>query len=242
MHPVILVTGASGGLGTSTLTAVTGTVLGRSGAPTLVDVDFEGGGLDATLAVEHLEGLRWGDLADHEGPVDAEGLRRRLPTGPVPALVARGARPSGPTIAAVVAALAGIGPVVLDVPCRSALPGELGRLVDVVVGLVGLRPRWLRDGERWAAGLGDQFDRILLVTRGPRRAERVAAQAAEHLGLPLLEHCADDPGVLRDEARGRAPRPRGAVGEAARALVESLPVSGAGDPGVGADGVLGLVS
>lgn len=242
MHNVILVTGASGGLGASTLTAVIGTVLGRGRAPTLVDVDFDRGGLDATLAVEHLEGLRWGDLADHEGPVDAEGLRRQLPAGPVPALVARGVRPSVPTILAVVEALAGIGPVVLDTPSRSGLPDELGGLVDVAVGLVGLRPRWLRDGERWAAGLGDLSDRTLVVTRGPRRAERVAARAAEHLGLPLLEHCADDPGVLRDEARGRAPRPRGAVGEVARAVVESLPASGDAAPDVGADGVLGLVS
>lgn len=242
MHPVILVTGASGGLGASTLTAVTGTVLGRGCAPTLVDTDFRGGGLDATLAVEHLEGLRWGDLADHEGPVDAEGLRRRLPAGPVPALAARGARPSAATTAAVVEALTAIGPVVLDAPPGPVLPEELCRLVDVAVGLVGVRPRWLRDGERWAAGLGDLSDRTLVVTRGPRRAERVAARAADHLGLPLLEHCADDPGVLRDEARGRAPRPRGAVGEVARAVVESLPVTGVADAGVRADGVLGLVS
>lgn len=242
MHHVILVTGASGGLGASTLTAVTGTVLDRRRAPTLVDLDFEGGGLDATLAVEHLEGLRWGDLADLEGPVDAEGLRRNLPVGPVPALVARGARPSVPTILAVVEALAGIGPVVLDAPSRPGLSGELGRLVDVAVGLVGLRPRWVRDGERWAAGLGDLSERTLVVTRGPRRAERVAARAAEHLGLPLLEHCADDPGVLRDEASGRAPRPRGAVGEVARAVVESLSVTGAADSHVRADGVPGLVS
>ena len=41
-------------------------------------------------------------------------------------------------------------------------------------------------------------------------------RAAEHLGLPLLDHLADDPGVLREEARGRAPRPRGPVGEVAR--------------------------
>lgn len=239
---MILVTGASGGLGASTLTAVTGTVLGRGREPTLVDADFRGGGLDATLAVEHLEGLRWGDLADHEGHVDAAGLRQRLPAGPVPVLAARGARPSLATTVAVVEALARVGPVVLDVSSRSVLPGELSRRVDVVIGLVGLRPRWLRDGERWAAALGELSDRALVVTRGPRRAERVAARAAEHVGLPLLEHCADDPGVLRDEARGHAPRPRGPVGEVARALVDSLPGPGAVDTGARHDGVLGLVS
>ncbi|WP_338748650.1 hypothetical protein [Janibacter alittae] len=241
MHPVILVTGASGGLGASTLTAVTGTVLGRRRAPTLVDADFSGGGLDVTVAIEHLEGLRWGDLADHEGHVDEEGLRRRLPMGPVPVLAARGPTPGGPTMTAVVEALARVGPVVLDVPA-GPLPPELAGLADVVIVLVGLRPRWLRDGERWALGLGELSERTLVVTRGPRRAERVSVQAADHLGLRLLEHLADDAAVPRDEARGRAPRPRGSVGEVARALVEALPVSDTVLSGPAHDRVLGLVS
>lgn len=242
MHPVILVIGASGGLGTSTLTAVTGTVLSRGRAPTLVDTDFGGGGLDATVAVEHLDGLRWGDLADHEGHVDAEGLRRRLPQGPTPVLAARGRGPADEAATAVIEGLARIGPVVIDTPSGTRPPEELTRLADVVIALVGLRPRWLRDGERLSRGLSGLADRTLVVTRGPRRAERVAARAAEHLGLPLLEHLADDSGVLRDEARGRAPRPRGPVGEVARALVESLPVSVDVEGAAPHDGVLGLVS
>lgn len=240
MHPVILITGASGGLGASTLTAATGCVLGPDRVPTLVDLDFAGGGLDTTLAIEHLDGLRWSDLAEHEGHVDAQGLRQRLPAGPTPVLAARGAGPTASTTAAVVEALAGVGPVVVDVPA-GPLPDELTRFADVVIALVGLRPRWLRDGERWAADLGELSERTFVVTRGPRRAERVSARAADHLGLPLLEHLADDPGALRDEARGRAPRPRGPVGEVARALAETLPVPGA-DPAAAPVGVLGLVS
>lgn len=239
MHPVILVLGASGGLGASTLVAVTGTVLSREHVPTLVDLDLGGGGLDATVAVEHLDGLRWADLADHEGRVDAEGLRRRLLPGPVPVLAARGAGPADGTIRDVVAGLAEIGPVVVDVPSGSRPPEAVAGIADVVVVLVGLRPRWLRDAERLTGDLGGLADRALVVTRGPRRSARVAARAAEHLGLPLLEHLADDPGTLRDEARGRAPRPRGPVGEVARALADALP---ADPPGAPYDGVLGLVS
>lgn len=238
---MILVTGASGGLGASTLTAVTGTALARGRAPTLVDADFSGGGLDATVAIEHLDGLRWGDLAEHEGHVDAEGLRRRLPTGSVPVLAARGQAPTVSTTTAVVEALAHIGPVVLDVPA-GPLPGELAACADIIIVLVGLRPRWLRDGEQWVVGLGELSERALVVTRGPRRAERVSAQAADHLGLPLLEHLADDPGVPRDEARGRAPRPRGSVGEVARALVEVLPAAGGVVSGTHHERALGLVS
>ena len=58
MHPVILVTAASGGLGASTLAVVTATVLSRDSSPTLVDGAFAGGGLDSTLAVEVLDGER----------------------------------------------------------------------------------------------------------------------------------------------------------------------------------------
>lgn len=223
MHPVIVITGASGGLGASTLTAITGTVLSRESSPTLVDGGFSGGGLDATLAVEHRDGLRWEDLAEHEGEVDAPSLRRGLPEGPVPVLAARGCRPEVATVRSVTRGLARVGPVVVDVPSGPRVPRVWLEAADVVVVLVGLRPRWLRDGQALVAGLGEAEERAVLVTRGHRRAARVARRAADHLGLPLLEHLADDPGVVRDEARGRAPRPRGPVREVARALVAALP-------------------
>lgn len=223
MHPVILIIGASGGLGASTLAAVTATVLARDSSPTLVDGDFGAGGLDATLAVEHLEGLRWPDLTEHEGDVDALGLRRDLPEGPVPVLAARGGRPSVGTVRAVTRGLAGVGPVVIDAPSGPSVPRVWVEEADVLVVLVGLRPRWLRDGEALAAVLADASDRTVLVTRGPRRAAGVAVRASDHLGLPLVEHLADDAGVVRDESRGRAPRPRGPAGEVARALAATLP-------------------
>jgi septum formation inhibitor-activating ATPase MinD len=58
MHPVVVITAASGGLGVSTLAAVTATVLARDSSPTLVDAAFGAGGLDATIAAEHVDGLR----------------------------------------------------------------------------------------------------------------------------------------------------------------------------------------
>lgn len=238
MHPVILVTAASGGLGASTLAAVTATVLSRDSSPTLVDGAFAGGGLDSTLAVEHLDGLRWEDLAEHEGEVDARSLRRGLPQGTVPVLAARGPRPEASVVRSVVHGLAEVGPVVVDMPPGSPAGRVWLELADVVVVLVGLRPRWLRDGRALASRLGQASERSVLVTRGHRRASRVAIRASEHLGLPLLEHLADDPGVVRDESRGRAPRPRGPVGEVARALAESLPE----DRVPRGTGVLGLAS
>lgn len=238
MHPIVIVTGASGGLGVSTLAAVTATVLARDGSPVLVDAAFGAGGLDATVAVEHEDGLRWADLAEHEGEVDVGRLRRALPQGPVPVLAARGGRPSPRAVSDVVRGLAAGGPVVVDLPCSGRVPPVWQELADVLVVVVGLRPRWLRDGEALVGRLGGLAESTLLVTRGPRRAERVADRAAEHLGVPLLDHLGDDPGVLRDEAHGRAPRPRGAVGEVARSLAAALPASSAPL----AERVLGLAS
>lgn len=238
MHPVVIITGASGGLGASTLAAVTATVLAKDGSPVLVDAAFGSGGVDSTVAAEHLDGLRWCDLAEHEGQVDAARLRRALPEGPVPVLAARGRRPSPAAVRDVVAGLAELGPVIVDLPCSGRVPRVWSELADVVVVLVGLRPRWLRDGSAFAESLGPAGESALLVTRGPRRAERVAERAAEHLGLTLLDHLADDAGVLRDEAHGRSPRPKGPVGEVARSLAAALPNS----TQPLADRVLGLAS
>ncbi len=223
MHPVILVAGASGGLGASTLAVVTATVLARTAPCVLVDADLGSGGLDATAAVEHVEGLRWGDLVDHEGAADGAGLRRALPEGPVPLLAARGRWPSPRTVTDVVTALAATGPVLVDLPTGPAVPRPWLELADSAVALVGLRARWLRDGEVLVAGLGDLGERTLLVTRGSRRGERLAARVGDHLGLAHAAHLVDDPGVRRDEANGRAPRPRGRVGEVARTVAELLP-------------------
>src|SRR5699024_5713186 len=102
MHPVILIAGASGGLGASTLAVATATVLSGGAPGVLVDAGFGSGGLDVTLAAEHAEGLRWGDLAEHEGEADGSALRAALPMGPVPVLAARGPRPGARTISDVV--------------------------------------------------------------------------------------------------------------------------------------------
>ena len=223
MHPIVLIVSASGGLGASTLAAVTAALCARDASPVLVDAAFGSGGLDATVAIEHLEGLRWGDLAEHEGEMDAGAVRRALPEGRVPVLAARGSRPAVGTVREVISALATVGPVIVDLPSAVPVPSAWREVADRIVVIVGLRPRWLRDGQACTEMLGDDAGRAWLVTRGPRRSAGVAARAAHHLGLPLLEHLRDDPGVARDEARGRAPRPRGAVGEVARALVAAMP-------------------
>lgn len=216
-RPVVAVTGASGGLGASTLSAAT--ALAVPGPVTAVDGPGAGG-LDVTLGVEHVDGLRWDDLLAHEGAVVARELRARLPAREVPVLSARRAGPPQEAMREVVRGLAGEAPVILDLPRRALTAPVWLDLADVVVLVVGLRPRWLRDAEALVAGLGDATDRTVVVTRGAHRTGPVPDRVAGHLGLALLEHLPDDPSVVRAEARGRPPGRRGRTAEVARAVVE----------------------
>lgn len=223
-HPVVAVTGASGGLGASTLA---GAVAGCAGAAlTLVDGDVRAGGIDVTVGAEHEPGLRWPDLARHEGPVVADQLRDRLPAAPWPVLAARGAGPAEGTVVEVVRGLSTAAPVVLDLPVRSLPERAWAEVPDLVVLLVGLRPRWLRDGETHLDRLGALRQRTALVTRGAVRPRGAPERVAEHLGLPLLEHLPDDPQVVRAEARGGPPGRRGACAEVARVVVEVAGLGG----------------
>lgn len=219
-HPVIALAGASGGLGVSTLAAAVALAVPR-GCATLVDAHLDSGGLDVTLGVEHLAGIRWGDLAGHEGTAAGRSLRARLPAARVPVLASAGGGPGEATAREVVAGLAQEAPVVVDLPRELLTAGGWGGGTDLVVLLVGLRARRLRDAETLVERLGDLAERVVLVTRGGRRPGRVPERVADHLGLPLLDHLPDDPGVVRDEARGRPPGRRGPVAEIARAVVEA---------------------
>ena len=116
----------------------------------------------------------------------------------------------------------------------------------VALGVQGFRDLGLTDFELLLTSLGDStcrpqyrellvahLEKLDLDEETRRRAEinplrvlddkrpEVQAQLAD---APLmLDHLCDDPGVVRDEAHGRAPRPKGPVGEVARALAAALP-------------------
>jgi len=77
---LVAVTGASGGLGASVLTAalaVRAVAAGRTAC--VVDLDPLGGGLDIVLGLEQTDGTRWGDLAALEGEADGESVLHTLP-------------------------------------------------------------------------------------------------------------------------------------------------------------------
>lgn len=220
MHPLLLVVPASGGLGASTLAAVTARQLGG----TLVDGDVEGPGADATLVLETEPGLRWPDLAGLEGEVDHRRLLPRLP-GQQPHVLA-GAGPctlEAHAVRSAVRALRQAGPVVVDLPAPVVRRYPWLDWCDHVALLVGLRPRQVRDGEIVLAMLRAGGAEPSVVTRGARRSEGVGREVADHLGARWLEHLEDHPGVPRDEGAGRPPRVRGPVGRVAKELVALLP-------------------
>lgn len=249
MHPVILVVAASGGLGASTLAAV----LARTVDGVLVDGAVEGTGADATLAREVEPGLRWPDLAALDGAVEGSRLVARLPGADPPVLSAAGpCRLGHAAVASAVEALRASSPVVVDVPAIVLAGQPWLDWADHVVVLAGLRPRQVRDAEVVVRDLRRRGARPVLVTRGARRSEGVGERVADHLGIPLVDHLEDHPGVQRDEGCGRPPRSRGPVGRVAREVVATVSSSGwksssgsngsdGSDGSVGSDGSDGSV-
>lgn len=227
MEPLVLVVPASGGLGASTLAAV----VARQVSGVLVDGDVDGPGVDATLVLEEEPGLRWPDLAGLEGPTEPRRLLARMPGTSPPVLAAAGpARVRPAVVGSALAALRSERPVVVDLPAQVLGQHDWQAWADLVVLLAGLRPRQVRDAEVTLRRLGQGAAPVHLVTRGARRSGTVGRDVADHLGAQWLGHLEDDPGVPRDEGRGRPPRSRGPVGRVARSIEGLLP-AGVSDEG-----------
>src|SRR5690349_6789560 len=89
--PLVVVLGASGGLGASTWAAALAWRMSlHLGECVLVDGDVCGGGLDMTCGTEHVPGLRWADLSRMRGAASCARLLAALPCGEVPLLSAGG--------------------------------------------------------------------------------------------------------------------------------------------------------
>ncbi|PRY59490.1 hypothetical protein BCF74_10980 [Knoellia remsis] len=222
--PVVIVHGASGGLGASTWAAAVARRLSvHLGECVLVDAHVGGGGLDMTCGTEHVPGLRWPDLARLRGTTSAERLVAALPRGEVPLLSASG---TGPQVAEsvvrdVLGSLAGAVPVVVDaVPGTPLAEWMLQQLDPAAVHVVaGLRARQLADAQAVTAGLVGAG--VGLVTRGARGLTEDLLDVVADIA-PHLAHLRDDSRVVRDGERGEWPGLRGPLRDTADGVVVDL--------------------
>lgn len=148
---------ASGGCGLSVTAACYALTLASAGLRcALVDLDFDGGGLDVTLGLEGEHGLRWSGIDAPLGRIDGDALVRELIdwNGIVvlPADPWNKGAPSWWHITAALGALCEVCDVVIVDSGRISLPGRLE-----------------------AAGFG---------VSSPRRRLRGDDSAAEHVALP----------------------------------------------------------
>jgi secretion/DNA translocation related CpaE-like protein len=236
---LVVVSGACGGAGASTLAAAVALAAAAPGqGALLVDGDAFGGGLDLLVGAEGVEGLRWPDLDGLRGRVSGEAVMAALPSvGGVGVLAASRSAPAAPppeAVAAVVeAGRSGGWPVVVDLPRG---PGPAGSAVaeavladaDLAVLVVPARVRavcaaraLVDDADGYPSPWGSAR---LVVRRVPGGLD--AAEVAAVLDRPLLAEFGHDRSAVARSERGEPPPigPRTPTGVAARAVLRALPV------------------
>lgn len=234
--PVVVVLGASGGVGASTWAAALARRLSlHLGECVLVDGCPAAGGLDLSCGTEHVPGLRWPDLARLRGAVSCSRLVGALPAADVPVLSAdgRGGDVPDSVVTDVLESLRGEVPVVVDARIGPAWVDGLLRAADVVHVVSGLRVRQVADTQavlgrvtrlRGADGVdrAGELAPVRLLTRGERAADAALEELVEQLDLPHLGHLRDDAKVRRAGERGDWPGLRGALRDTADRVVLDL--------------------
>jgi secretion/DNA translocation related CpaE-like protein len=226
----LAVIGGRGGAGASTLAcalAVTAVVDRRT---MLVDADPVGGGLDLVLGGEHQPGLRWPDLAEVGGRVNAGALGDALP-------VCQGVRllswdrgeprrvPADSARAVLDAARRVHDVVVVDLPRVLDEAAEAAAAAcDVVYLVVPAEVRAVAAASRVSKPLARLVADIGVVVRGPAPSGLTAELVAESLGLPLAGWLRPEPGLERSLERGDAPAGsgRGPLAALCRSLLDGL--------------------
>ncbi len=228
---VILVVGARGGCGASTLAALLARERARSrrGRVALVDLDRGHGGIEVLLGTEGRPGARWPDLAQVRGTFSAADLDGVLPRWDgVEVLGAdrRGEVPSAEAVGAVWAALTeGCSTVVADLPARWVVDG---RGLEVLAGRTDLLLVTPQDvlGVSGAVGLGAAIGagpgQVVLRRRG--RARVSPAEVGAVVGLPVLTRLPTDRSLSEAVDRGLGPvlRPWSPVRGAVRRIARSV--------------------
>lgn len=217
---VIVVVGAAGGVGASTLAALLARRRAADGGRVaLVDLDHDHGGSEVLLGVEDRPGARWADLEQVRGtvaPADLEGVLPRWGSVEVLSGDRQGRRPCQAAVEAVWHALVGgCATVVVDLPAHAmAGTGAGEREPDpAVAALVSSRTDLLLVTGQDVLGVGAALVVRRAAAPGPvqlvlrrRRSARVAPLEAAHvLDAPLLALLPADRRVAEAVDRGFGP-------------------------------------
>lgn len=207
----VVVVGAAGGVGASTLAALLAARFAAGDRPVaLVDLDPRAGGIEVLLGVEAADGARWPDLAGVRGPVAATELNGVLPRWGRVEILGSDRRTVGLDAAAVEAVCAGLldsgRTIVVDLPARALVgvaegcAGVLG--AGAVVVVTGQDVQGVAAAAVASPGLPSGTRLVLRRRPGARVAP---AQVAGTLGLPLLGLLPTDRRVAGAVDRGLGP-------------------------------------
>lgn len=220
---IVGVHGATGGCGASTLAVQLAVTSAAQRRTALVDLDFNGGGIDLLCGLERSPGARWPDLAGTDRP----RVPPELPVVDGLVVLSSDRRTVEPPAAAeLLATLSRLAAdfelAVLDLPrgCDPELFAACSRLVLIC-------PRQVRAAAAAAALVqrGLPCDPMLLAADA--RPEICGPELAAAVGLPLAGNLPTDRRVPRRAATGRLHRlpRRSRLAAAARRVERSLAVT-----------------
>ena len=235
---VLVLTGGSGGVGTSTLAAALALAAAREGRRVLlVDAEPVGGGIDVLLGAEHLAGWRWSRFAAARGHLGDLGGQLPRCDGVDVLAVDRGAAQSGALQADQLAAVLESAAtshdlVVVDLP-RGVTPGhdEVLQRSAAVLLLARADVRGVAAADACLRELAPRCREVEVVVRtgrGHRLAPTLVADALdlplagvleEDGALPVAAERGDPPGHPARSSLGRLSESLGARFTASRELV-----------------------
>ncbi len=203
----LVVVGASGGLGASTLAGGLACCAAQHDSALLLDLDAGGGGLDLLMGVEGQPGWRWPDLVEASGEFSLEA--GRLPSSESVSVISasRAELPLAPTLAGVGsimrAAGRGFGSVVVD--CRRDDIDAIAMLNGHTIVLVGGHVRGLAAARGLLDSLAEAAIGAQLVLRRGIKSG-VGLDAAERaLRQPFLAELPSDRRLAFLAEQGAAP-------------------------------------
>lgn len=237
---VVAVQGARGGAGASVLAGGLAMTAAESGQRVLlVDADPLGGGIDLVLGCEDEAGLRWAELADADGRMDAPALLSALPCRGDVAVLSFDRRhldavPPSAMAAVMHAGRAARDLVVVDLPRQLDPAAEVAlQSADQCLLVVPAEIRAVTAATKMVGTIAEHCPQINVVVRGPSPGRLTPDEIAAALGLPVVGTLRPETGLPAALEDGQPPggRGRGPLAVLCRRLVAGLRASTPADGG-----------